>query len=628
MEVALILVGLVATVILGSQLADRLGLPAPVVLLVFGIIGSALPFIPEVPLEPEVVMLGLLPPLLYAAAQGTSIADISAYRAPNLALSVGLVVITAFGVGVVAFWILPISFAIAVALGAIVAPPDAVAATAVARRIGLPRRLTTILEGESLFNDATALVTLSTALAVAGFASHGEVPDVTVLSVALSFTWAVAGGIAIGVAVAILVGWVRSRLSSTTADTALSWIVPFLAFLPAEEVRASGVFAVVTTGLLLAHKAPMVQTASSRISERANWSSITFLLENTVFLLIGLQLTTLVNNVRSGTYPLWATVVAGLVVLGAVILIRPLWLIPYTRWVRRREWKTSRTPWGTAMVASWAGMRGVVTLAAAMTLPAAVPHRDVLIMIALIVTVGTLLIQGLTLPKLARWLDVRGPDPREDALQQATVVQAAATAGLRALEKDTTIDIATRDTLTKQAEGRVNRVWETLNLMGAEDASTPSSVYRRARLEMIDAERKKLLIIRSKGTVDQPVISEALAILDVEETNLRYFERKRQRIVGSSPLKAPEQVQGACEHLDIEPIAHTPTPPLGCEACLAEGITEWVALRMCLHCGHLGCCDSSRGHARIHYGETGHPVMRSVEAGELWRWCYVHDILG
>lgn len=628
MEIALIVVGLVATVVIGAQLAEKIGIPSPLVLLVLGIIGSALPFIPEVPLTPDLVLLGLLPPLLYAAAQGTSIADISAYRAPILSLSVALVVITAFGVGIVAYWILPISFALAVALGAIVAPPDAVAATAVARRIGLPRRLTIILEGESLFNDATALVTLSTALAVAGYAAHGEVPEVTVLSVAINFTWAVVGGIGIGILVAVVVGWARRRIHSSSADTALSWIVPFLAFLPAEEVRASGVFAVVTAGLLLAHKAPYVQTAQSRISERTNWSSITFVLENAVFLLIGLQLAYIVNDVRAGSYSLMATLIAGLVVLAVVMLIRPLWMIPYTRWVRRHEWSGSRSQWGATIVASWAGMRGVVTLAAAMTVPESVPFRNVLIMIALIVTVGTLMIQGLTLPRMARWLDVRGPDPREDALQQATVVQAAAAAGLRALEGDETIDDATRATLTQQAEDRVNRVWETLNIIDTQNPTTPSALYRRARLEMIDAERKKLLIVRGKGTVDQPIISESLAILDVEESSLRYYERKAERIVGGAPLKAPEQVTRDCEHFQQEPIAHAPIPPLGCEECLNDGVTEWVALRMCLHCGHLGCCDSSRGHARVHYHETNHPVMRSVEPGELWRWCYVHDTLG
>lgn len=176
MQIAFILVSLVATVIVFAQVAERTGVPAPIVLLFVGIVASALPFIPDIPLSPEIVLYGLLPPLLYAAAQGTSIAALRNYLTGIFGLSVGLVLFTAFGVAAVVYLVLPVPFAVAVALGAIVAPPDAVAATAVARRIGLPRSVTTILEGESLFNDATALVTLRTAIVIAGFASATTPP--------------------------------------------------------------------------------------------------------------------------------------------------------------------------------------------------------------------------------------------------------------------------------------------------------------------------------------------------------------------------------------------------------------------------------------------------------------------
>lgn len=625
MEIAFIVVGLVATVVVVAPLADRIGLPAPLALLIVGLGASLVPFVPEVQLSPEVVLYGLLPPLLYAAAQGTSIADIKNYRTAILGLSVGLVLFTAFGVAAVATWILPIPFAIALALGAIVSPPDAVAATSIARRIGLPRSITTILEGESLFNDATALVTLRTAVAVAGFAATAHVEEVTGWRVALDFGWAVVGGIAIGIAVAFVVGLIRRQLTSSAADTALSWLVPFLAYVPAEEVHASGVFAVVTAGLLLAHKAPMVQTAASRMSERTNWRSITFVMENLVFLLIGLQLTTILADVQEDTLSMGQTVISGLIVLAAVILLRPLWIFPFTWIVLRGRW--SRQLAAASMVASWAGMRGVVTLAAAFTLPEAVPHRPALIMIALIVTVGTLLIEGLTLPGLARLLDVRGPDPREDALQTATVVQATTGAGLRRIETDESVDTTTIELLRTQSMARVNRVWEQITNLNASTAETPSEAYRRARLEMIGAERDELMEIRSEGDVDEPIITRVLTYLDAEETSLR-FSSAGATAIREAPLAAPDQVRGSCEHLEAEPLAHTPNTPEGCEECLAMGRTDWVALRLCTRCGHVGCCDSSLGHATAHFHAEDHPVMRSAEPGELWRWCYVDEVLG
>ena len=303
MELAALVVAIVLVVILVSRVTPS-GVPTPIALLVVGAVLSFVPGIPEVRLSSDLVLYGLLPPLLYAAALSTSLLDVRQNRGAILGLSVGLVLFTAAGVALVAWLMLPITFALALALGAIVAPPDAVAATTVARRIGLPRQITTILEGESLLNDATALVTLRTALAAAGLmVAHGdgegtvEVPEVTVASVSIELLVASVGGVAIGVAAFFVIGLVRKHITEVPADTALSFVAPYLAYVPAEQVGASGVLAVVTAGLLLAHKAPVLQTAPSRLSERINWSSITFVLENAVFLLIGLQIAGLLDDV-------------------------------------------------------------------------------------------------------------------------------------------------------------------------------------------------------------------------------------------------------------------------------------------------------------------------------------------
>ena len=629
---ALTLVAIALTVIVVARLSAPFALPAPIALLVVGLVASVLPFVPAVTLEPDVVLLGLLPPLLYAAAIGTSLVDIKANRLPILGLSVGLVLFTAFGVAVVAHALLPISFPVAVALGAIVAPPDAVAATAVARGIGLPRRITTILEGESLLNDATALVTLRTAIAAAGLstshhglASHGPV---SVGSVARDFGLAVVGGVGVGWAVFMLIGLIRKHLTEATSDTALSFAAPFLSYLPAEQLGASGVFAVVTTGLLLAHKSLILQSAASRVSERVNWASITFLLENTVFLLIGLQLSTEVADVRASEISLGRAVVVGLLVLASVLLLRPLWIFPFA-WLTKVLGKGEGMPAQAAGIAvtSWAGMRGVVTLAAALTLPVATPQRPTLVLIALIVTVGTLALQSSTLPALARALGVRGPDPRQDALQEATVVQAATGAGLRSLDDEPGLDPVVAQELRENAELRVNRIWERLGTLGPSEAEPPTETRRRLRMVMLDAERRELVRIRDEDEVDHEILSSVMNQLDAEEAALTWSMARAAR-VRDAPLLAPDQVRPGCEHLTSEPDCAVPSSAEGCEDCLREGLT-WVHLRICVSCGNVGCCDSSQGrHATKHFGESQHPVMRSLEPGEAWRWCFVDEVLG
>ena len=636
MELAALVVAIVLVVILVRRGTVPLGVPTPIALLVVGAVLSFVPAVPEVPLSSELVLFGLLPPLLYAAALSTSLLDVRTHRAAILSLSVGLVLFTALGVGVVAWLLLPIPFTLAFALGAIVAPPDAVAATAVARRIGLPRGITTILEGESLLNDATALVSLRTALAAAGLAAHGvgageggegSAAEVTLGSVSVDLLVASVGGVAIGVVAYLVIGTIRRYLiTEVPADTALSFVAPYLSYVPAEQVGASGVLAVVTTGLLLAHRAPELQTAPSRLSEKINWSSVTFVLENAVFLLIGLQIASLVDNVGKGELSLSRTLLVGLAVLVTCLVLRPVWMVPFTL-LGARHSKDRGERVRSALVGSWAGMRGVVTLAAALTLPEETPLRAELVLIALVVTVGTLLLQGTTLPMLARALDVRGPDPREDALQEATVLGATTGAGLRLIESDPDADAAVVRAIQEQASARVNRSWERLGMLGQGDDETPSESHVRLRTAMIREERAELLRIRDLGAVDHAVLNTVLGQLDAEETALVWSETRSETVRGS-PLRPPERIAGACQHLAAAEIPRPPTSADGCSTCLELGM-RWVHLRACAACGHVGCCDSSQGkHASAHFRDAGHPVMRSIEPGEAWRWCFVDEVLG
>jgi monovalent cation/hydrogen antiporter len=623
-ELALTLVAIVGAVILLAGLSRRLGVPAPLVLIVAGIVASYVPFIREPALSSDVVLYGLLPPLLYAAAVRTSLVDFRANTSSILALSVGLVLFTAAGVGLVTWWLLPVPFAVAFALGAVVAPPDAVAATAVARRIGLPRRVVTILEGESLVNDATALVALRTAIAAftaAGAVSFG--------SVALDFGRAVVLGVGFGVLVALVVGFVRSKVSDPAIDTSLSFLVPYLAFLPAEHYHGSGVLAVVVAGLLLGHKSPVIQNAASRLSERINWTSVQFILENAVFLMIGLQMRRIVADVADSDVGWGRVAVLTVVVLAAVVLLRPLYVFPTRLLFSRFDRGVSPTnrPWAHGAIISWAGMRGVVTLAAAFTLPPDTPYRSVLVWVAMVVTVGTLLAQGTTLPLLARRLEVRGPDPREDALQEATILQSSVAAGITALEECDDADPEIVEQLRSRAENRTNIVWERLG-QGREGAETPSEAYRRMRLVMLQGERRELLRIRDEGLADQEVLAHVMDQLDIEESMLDRIEDRTSRL-RDEPMLPVERPEDECEHLAQHHDRFVaPTSPHGCEECVRDG-TDWVHLRLCLGCGHVGCCDSSpQRHAARHFEQDHHPVMRSFEPGESWRWCFVDQQLG
>jgi monovalent cation/hydrogen antiporter len=618
-DIALFLVALAAGVLAGVVVADRLGVPAPLLLIAAGVAASFLPFVPEVHLEPDIVLFGLLPPLLYSTAISSSLVDFNANRRSILLLSVGLVAFTTLGVGWLVHEMLPgVSWPIAFALGAVVAPPDAVATTAIGRHIGLPRRIVTILEGESLFNDATALVSLRTALAVAGV-------GVEMWRVGLDFVVAAGGGILVGLAAFLLVGWLRRRIVDSVLDVGMSFVIPFAAFLLAEEINASGVVAVVVAGLLLGHKAPVLQTAQSRIAERINWRTIAFILENTVFALIGLQAQWLFQGLGDSDLSAGRIVTVCASTLVAVIVLRLVWVF-LARYLLVRPGPDPVTgrvpPWQFTFLLGWAGMRGVVTLAAAFLIPEGTADREILLVIAFTVVAGTLFIQGLTLPALARILRVAPPDPLDDALARATLLQQASKAAydeLERLEYDDPTGIT--DLVRQRVDQRNFAAWERLGT--AADQESPAALYYRIRMAMIDAERRRILEIRKSGNIASEVIADVLTMLDVEESMLDSAEQERDEL--QSYAKGRWTTGETCADLDCYGRIEA-EPATYCQACVDEG-TQWVSLRRCLECGNIGCCDSSpRQHATRHFHETQHPVMQSAEPVEDWRWCYVHHL--
>lgn len=622
MHIAAGIIVFVAVVTLVSGLSRLYGLPAPLILTVVGLVASFVPAIPDVELHPEMVLVGFLPPLLYAAALNTSLVDFRQNLRPIGLLSVGLVIVNTVVVGLVVWWLLPVPLAAGMALGAVVAPPDAVAASAVARRVGMPRRLVTILQGESLVNDATALVALRSAtVAITG--------SVTVFEVVGDFVLTALGGLVVGVVMAMVTGKLRRHIEDEITDTAISLLTPFVAYLVAEEFDFSGVLAVVVTGIILSHKSHLVQSASSRIFERTNWRTIEFLLENTVFLLIGLQVREVLANAGKTDLSTTTIVVSCVAVTLTTMIVRPIWVFPATylpRMIPSVARRDPSPPWTAPAAISWAGMRGVVTLAAAFVLPVETPYREVLILIALVVVGVTLLVQGSTLPWFLRRLGLRGPDAAADALQAASVQERATAAGLARLDQivsdEDNEEVVER--VRRRATERTEARWEKLG--GA--AETPSQAYARLRVEMIAAERLELIRVRDEGVVADDVLRRVIADIDVEETvlDLRNSWESSERADGdvlTSPLR-----HAACEHLELAGEPPEARTPEGCEECLKIG-DSWVHLRLCMRCGKVGCCDSSPNkHATRHYHETGHPVIRSFEADEAWLWCFIDEELG
>jgi monovalent cation/hydrogen antiporter len=618
------LLGLLLVAVGVATLANRRGFSAPLTLTAVGVLLSFVPGMPSYTIDPELVLLGVLPPLLYATALRIPLVDLRRNRAPIGLLSVALVLFTAAVVAVVARWVLPeLSWPAAIALGAVVAPPDAVAATAVARQVAMPRRVITLLEGESLLNDATALVTLRTAVAALAGAA-------TVWGAAGSFVLAVLAGVAVGWLVAHLVSLVRRRIDDPVQDTALALLMPYLAYLPAEQLRGSGVLAVVVCGLILGHRSTDIQSASARVTERVIWRTIQYLLESAVFLLIGLQLKSLAQAARASDTSNGRIVVLCAVVLLTVIVSRFVWVFP-AAWVLRRlpvGVGPQTSPWQDVTVLAWAGMRGVVTMAAAFSLPANLRGREALTIAAFVVVAGTLLVQGSSLTWLVRRLGVQGPDPAQDALQQALVTHRAVQAGLDRLDElveQTPDQTGVADRLRSWSNRIAEAGWERLGRTDPE-RETPAALFRRFRVGMLEAERRTLVDVRRSGAVPHDVVAGVLERIDDEEAMLSGLADSV--VTGERATLVPEAAE-TCVHLKQAKHEVPPRTVGVCESCVQIGEREWVHLRMCLTCGLVGCCDSSpRRHAEGHFHSSGHPVIRSVELGEAWRWCYQDELLG
>ncbi|PWW23941.1 sodium/proton antiporter (CPA1 family) [Geodermatophilus normandii] len=519
--VILLVLAAVAVIVAARWLAGRTGLPAAALLTVAGLVYGLLPG-PNLTLDPDIVLSVLLPPLLYSAALDSSLIAIRANIRTVVSLSVLLVLVTALVIGAgFALWVPGATLAAGIALGAAVAPPDPVAALAIGRRVGLPPRLITLIQGEGLLNDATAL----TLLTVAVTAARGD--GFSTWSALGSFATAAAGGVAAGLAVAYGVRPLRRLRSDPLSSNAISLATPFVAYLLAESVHVSGVLAVVVAGLVIAHNAPYWTSGATRLQTDASWRLVDFLLEGLVFLLIGQQLPAVISGL--GSYAPSTVVVASLITVGSVLLVRPLWLwltehAPQALHVRLSgapaadEDDDPSTParqlsGREITVLSWAGTRGVISLAAVFTIPLVTdsgepfPDRDLLLFCAFLAVLVTLVGQGATFAPLVRRLGLRA-DAADAARLRNQARMAAVEAGLTRLdelqaERHDHVDDAAIESIRAALSTRLDRYRRRLEVLEDAEGEVPMSpqyeAALRVRRAVIDAERDELLRWRDLG---------------------------------------------------------------------------------------------------------------------------------
>jgi CPA1 family monovalent cation:H+ antiporter len=491
-------------------------LPVPLLLVCGGLILGFVPGLPQVELPPDLVLVAILPPLLYSAAFFTGLRDLRANLRPIGLLAFGLVIATTVGVAVVAHATIDhLSWAGAFTLGAIVSPTDAIAATEVARRLNLPRRVVSILEGESLINDGLALVLYkyAVAAAVAGTFSLWDASWHLVLNVF--------GGIAVGLAVAFVVRQVRKRVDDTPTEVAIALLSGYLAYLPASALGVSGVLAAVTIGVYMGWYTPELTNVQTRLSGNAFWEILVFLVNALLFALVGLQLHAIASRL-----PITSTLIGeSLGIVAAVVVLRMIW-VPVFTYVPRFLFRSIRErdpypPWQAPVVIAWAGVRGAVSLAAALALPVDVPERDRIVFVTFVVILASLIGPIVTMPSLVRLIGIEddGGADREDAKARIRAAEAA----LARIEEIAEEGWANDDSLDRargQYRFRTNRFTSRLTGEDGDGAEERSVLYQRLRRELLDAERMAVHALRNEGRITEEVAQRVQRDIDLEDSRL------------------------------------------------------------------------------------------------------------
>ena len=521
-EITVVLLAFVVAVVVAAQ---KLNQPYPVVLVLAGLAVSFVPHLPAVQLNPDVFFFYFLPALIYPAALFTSWRDFRRNLRPILLLAIGLVLATMAVVASVAHAFVPeLPWASAFALGAIVSPPDAIAATSIIRRLSVPRRIETILEGESLVNDATALVALQFAVAAAltGQFSLG--------TAAGRFVLVGLGGVAFGLAVGFVVRWVQKRLDDPPIQITISLLTPFLAYLPAERLHVSGVLATVTSGIYLGWHSPLILTARYRLQAFAFWQMLVFLLNGFVFITIGLQLPGILRDLRGQS--LAHLMAQAALICGAVVLVRIAWVFLATLFSRLFTTKLlneERVPWRQAALTAWAGMRGVISLAAAFALPftlpsrAPFPGRNYILFFTFAVILTTLVFQGLTLPLLIRKLGIKDDGVTDEEERSARMAANSAALGYidELAGRDGTSEALSR--LRAEYDDRMRELEACCAATGNPSGEVATPQYQRLQQEALRIERETIIDLRNRQVINDEALRRIQRDLDLAEARLTGF---------------------------------------------------------------------------------------------------------
>jgi CPA1 family monovalent cation:H+ antiporter len=510
-----------------AEVTDKIRIPYPILLVLAGMAIGFIPGLPRAELDPEIVFLIFLPPILYAAAWTTSWPDFKKAKRPITLLAIGCVIFTTCAVAFVAHHFIPgFSWAEAFVLGAIISPPDAVAATAATKGLGVPKRVVTILEGESLVNDATGLIAYRYAVAAVVTGAF------SLKDASLQFLFVAIGGVLFG----LLLGWIfmwihKITPDNPTNDTALTFLVPFIAYIGAEEFHMSGVLAVVTAGLFLSWNASEIFSQRSRMQANGTWDTVIFLLNGIVFILIGLQLPVVlehIHNVSFGTLLSYGAIVSLAVIIGRIIWVYPATYIPrLSKKIRVAEPGTNVR---LVTVVAWSGMRGVVSLAAALALPLTLSNnqsfenRSLIIFITFCVIFSTLVLQGLTLRPLIHWLGIK-PDGQEHLDEQEARFKIAV-AVINRIEEEFSLSLSddVLNQIKTKYEIRIQRLQKDQTKRRIDEVQI--NEFHRIQHELLNMERKHIIQMRKDGNISDEALRKIEYELDLEETRL-ILEKKK-----------------------------------------------------------------------------------------------------
>jgi Na+/H+ antiporter len=506
-------------------LAHKSSVPYPILFVLGGAALGFVPGLPAVELEPELVLILFLPPLLYAAAFFSSLRDLRANVGPISALSVGLVMVTMVVVAVVGHEVVDgLSWPAAFVLGAVVSPTDPVAATAIASRLGAPRRYVTVVEGEALVNDSTALVAYK--YAVAALVSGGF----SLMDASASFVAAAVGGIAIGLLIGWVVAKIREPLDDPPTEICISIVTPYVAYLPAELLGASAVLAAVTSGVYLGWHSPRLINPSTRIQAFAVWEILVFVLNSILFVLVGLSLPPVLDGISGtapGTLTLYAVAVSGAVILARIAFVFPFTYLP--RWVFRRvRGADEELRWELPLITAWTGMRGGVSLAAALAIPletdagSPVASRDLIIFLTYAVILATLVLQGLSLPWLIRRLGLQDAGEDRGEVKARVLAAKAAIRRIEELHDADWVRPETADRMRGLYEFRIRRFKSRYDDDDDGQIEAGSQAYQRLRRLVLEAERAEIVRLRNEGRIDEQAMRRVERDLDLEDTRLDF----------------------------------------------------------------------------------------------------------